>query len=165
MRTRLFAYYFLASSTAASLGYILVRATFGKDVVFGGLYRMFVYHEEHPFQYIALACLVFSVLGTIFTPHAARLAGWRRVFAIFGIMLGSILIASAPGGVLYSIHDMQAGYFPSGRRFWDALLWGASTGLQVGWLVIAASIPYNFLGLVVGYLITSYGVRLTPNVA
>ena len=102
---------------------------------------MFLYHWQHPFQYIALACLVFSVLATALTLRIARLADRSRPAAILGLLLGSVLLASAPGGALWSIHDMQAGYFPAGARFWGALAWGASTGLQTGWLIIALSFP------------------------
>ena len=160
MKTKLFGFYLLASFASASLGYLLVGAVMGEHV-FGGLYRMFLYHLQHPFQYIALACLVFSALAAAFTPRIARLASVPRFVAILGVMLGSVLLASVPGGVLWSVHDMQAGSFPAGARFWGALAWGASTGLQIGWLVIALSLPYNLLGLLAGYFIMTCGLRLS----
>ena len=156
---KLFAYYFCSTFTAASLGYFLLRAAFGEGV-FGALFRMFLYHRQHPFQYIALACSTFAVVAAFFTPRVAQLASAPQVLAIFSLMLGSIVIASVPGGVLWSIHDMQAGYFPGGERFWRALACGASSGLQVGWLIIALSFPFNLLGLITGYFITLYGLRL-----
>jgi hypothetical protein len=160
MRTKLFAFYLAASLGSACLGYALLHAAVG-DRVFGALYRMFLYHWEHPFQYIAVVCLIFASVAAIFTPYIARYSGRRRFVAIWGVMIGSVLVASVPGGVLWSIHDMQAGYFPEGGRFWRALGWGASTGAAVGWLVIAASIPYNFLGLIWGHFIMAHGIRLT----
>ena len=160
MKTKLFGFYLLASFASASLGYFLVGAVLGEHV-FGGLYRMFLYHWQHPFQYIALACLVFSALATALTPRIARLADGSRPAAILGLLLGSVLLASLPGGALWSIHDMQAGYFPAGGHFWGALAWGASTGLQTGWLIIALSLPYNLLGLVAGYFIVTCGLRLS----
>jgi hypothetical protein len=45
------------------------------------------------------------------------------------------------------------------------LLWGASTGLQTGWLVIALSLPYNILGLIAGYVVTHFGFRIAAPVA
>lgn len=162
VKMKLFAFYLLTSFACASLGYALVYAALGESV-FGGLYRMFVYHQRHPFQYIGLACAVFAVVAATFTSRVARTGGWRRVSAIVAIMLGSVVIASAPGGVLWSVHDMQAGYFPTGERFWQALVWGATTGLQTGWLIIAISFPFNVLGLIVGYFIMNLGIRLTVN--
>ena len=75
-------------------------------------------------------------------------------------MVTTIFAASIPGGVLWKIHDMQAGFFTKGARFWDDLLWGASAGLQVGWLIVLLSLPYNVIGLVVGYAVTSFGFKI-----
>jgi hypothetical protein len=55
---------------------------------------------------------------------------------------------------------MQAGYFTTGARFWSDLQWGASMGLRVGWLIIALSLPYSVIGLLVGYVITDLGFKL-----
>ncbi len=66
-----------------------------------------------------------------------------------------------PGGVLWEFHDMQAGYFLTGSRLWNKLAGGAWTGLQIGWLVMAFSIPYNILGLVAGFWITKVAFRLS----
>jgi len=133
--------------------------------VFGGLYRMFLYHESHPFQYIAVVALTYGVIATGCALRLSRLAGWRHSAAIVGIIFATVLVASVPGGVLWKIHDMQAGYFTTGSRFWSDLLWGASTGLQVGWLVIALSLPYNIIGLILGYAVTHLGFRLSASVA
>lgn len=160
MTIKPFAYYLSVSFVSASLGYVGFSFVLG-DHVFGALYRMFLYHDAHPFQYIAVACLVFASVASFLTPYCAHLKTWRRFLAIVGLMLGSIIIASIPGGILWSLHDMQAGYFPTGARFWKALAWGATTGLQIGWLIILLSIPYNSVGLVIGYLITDQGFRLS----
>jgi hypothetical protein len=164
VRPKLFAYYLLASFSTASLCYIIFETFFGNRV-FGALFRMFAYHWQHPFQYIAIACVTFAIVAALFSPQIARLAGWRRGLATLAVMVGSLVIASVPGGILWSIHDMQAGYFPEGDRFWHALGDGASMGLHVGWLVIALSIPYNIAGLIVGFLIMTYGFRIVAKTA
>lgn len=159
MLTRLFLYYFTVTFAAASVCYQFLHWLSGGRYVFGGLMRMFMYHEQHPFQYIALICLIYAIAATLVTPWLARFSWEKRALLIVLLMAGTILFASVPGGVLWSLHDMQAGYFPTGERFWRALLWGATTGAQCGWLVILLSIPYNFIGLLAGYAITETGVR------
>ncbi len=129
--------------------------------VFGALYRMFLYHWAHPLQYIGLVSLCYSVIATVAILLPGDPVGrWPRLAVPLVIVL-SIALASPAGGVLWVIHDMQAGYFPEGSRFWDAIGWGAVEGMTRGWLVILLSIPYNILGFVVGYQLTRRGYRMT----
>lgn len=123
------------------------------DYVFGGLFRMHMYHDEHPLQYIAVVSIAFGIVGTFWLRLFGHTTGWMRWTSMFAAIVVTIIVASVPGGVLWKIHDMQAGYFPPGSRFWDDLLWGAKEGLMVGWLVVVTSFPYNLLGLVVGLLV------------
>jgi hypothetical protein len=132
-------------------GFFVMGALF--DYVFGGLFRMFMYHEEHPLQYIAVVSGVFGIIGTLWLRCFGDTTGWKRWISMFSAIGLTIIIASIPGGVLWKIHDMQAGYFPEGARFWGDLLWGAKEGLIVGWLVVVASVPYNIVGLAAGLLI------------
>lgn len=127
--------------------------------VFGGLYRMFMYHAEYPYQYIALIAVVYAIVATFYVLVFPNLSGWRRQCSIVGIMLTTILVASAPGGILWKIHDMQAGHYTQGLRFWNDLIEGASMGLQLGWLIITISVPYNIFSLIIGYWGTSYGLK------
>lgn len=69
-------------------------------------------------------------------------------------MLLTILLSSAPGGVLWKVHDMYAGYFPADARLWIDLLWGAKKGLSEGWVIILISVPYNVIGVLLGYVVT-----------
>ena len=153
---------FFASSTfvLGSVGYLVLHAVMPHGRVFGALYRMFLYHDEYPFQYIMVVALTYAVIATACALRWSHLLGWRRFATIVGVIVATILIASVPGGVLWKLHDMQAGYFPTGARFWGDLFWGASMGLQVGWLVIALSPPFNIIGLVVGYAVTIYGFKI-----
>lgn len=134
----------LFAFTLGSLGYVAMSALGGR--AFGSLFRMFLYHEAHPFQYIAVVSIAFGVLGAFWFAVFGGTTGWRRWLSIFATIILTILAASVPGGVLWKIHDMQAGYFPEGSRFWDDLLWGAQAGLETGWLVILFSLPYNLIG-------------------
>jgi|GEM_PF-1976984 len=76
------------------------------------------------------------------------------------ILVVSILVALIPGGLLWAIHEMQTGYFPSLSVMIDAFIWAATTGLVVGWLIVGLSMPYNFLGLLVSYNLTRFGGKI-----
>ncbi|MEM9079105.1 MAG: hypothetical protein AAGC74_00245, partial [Verrucomicrobiota bacterium] len=53
-----------------SLGYLVISRLLG--AAFGGLFRMFMYHETHPFQYIGIVAIVFGIIG----------AAWVRLFDV-----------------------------------------------------------------------------------
>ena len=154
---KIYAFFAVSAFVLGSLGYKIVQSLTPNDHVFGVLYRMFLYHESHPFQYIAVVAFTYAFIATGCALLWPRLFGWRQGSAI---ILLTVLVASVPGGILWKIHDMQAGFFTKGSRFWRDLLWGASAGLQVGWLVIALSVPYNIIGLIAGYGITRLGLRI-----
>jgi hypothetical protein len=158
---KLFSFFTGTAFFLAALSYFLFQAVMPEGRVFGAAYRMSLYHEMHSYQYIALIAITY---GLIVTPCALRwptLKGLRQILCILTIMIATILVASVPGGILWKIHDMQAGYFPAGAKFWNDLLWGASEGLQIGWLIIGLSIPYNIVGLILGYIITATGFRVS----
>ena len=127
--------------------YVLLRDGFGLDWVFGAWYRMFLYHYQHPFQYIAVFCIVYAAV------LALLLQCWpgffvRQRWALVGVALVStVLLASVLGGALWKLHDMQAGYFTEGSRFWGDIWWGVSGGLELGWLLLLLSFPFNLLCL------------------
>ncbi len=155
---KLFGYFALSAFVLSSVVYFVMHSI--SPYVFAGLFRMFMYHESHPLQYIAIVAITYAVIATVCVLRLPKLTRWRQRAAIVAIMLLSVIMASVPGGILWKIHDMQAGFFTTGERFWSDLFWGASTGLSVGWMVIALSIPYNVIGLIVGYRVTGYGFNL-----
>ncbi len=128
--------------------------------VFGALFRMFLYHWAHPLQYIALMSLCYTLVACLVILSPNNPVGRRPRLVIPFIMAASIIVASPAGGVLWVFHDMQAGYFPEGRRFWEAIRWGAVEGIRSGWLIILSSIPYNILGVVAGYWVTWGGYTM-----
>jgi hypothetical protein len=142
-----------------AVGYLVARAVMPGGRVFAGLPRMFMYHEEHPFQYIAVVAVTYGVIASVYCVRAPHLVGWKQGLGIVGVIALTIIVASVPGGVLWKIHDMQAGFFTKGARFWRDLLWGAGAGLNAGWLVIALSFPFNVIGLVIGFGMTFWGVK------
>lgn len=155
----LFSYFAVICFSAGSVGYILLRVVMPDGWVFGALYRMFLYHWEHPFQYIAIVSIIYAAVAStaaLALRHRQKTSRWM----IFAVMAVTILVASPLGGVLWVIHDMQAGYFTEGSRFWRDIGWGALEGIRCGWLIILLSVPYNLLGVVAGYFVTTYGFRM-----
>ena len=120
---------------------------------------MINYHQVYPYQYIALTCLFYALTVSLSVSWLNRLLGWRRVLAILAVMAFSLLAASGPGGLLWTFHDMQAGHVPSWGFFWINVRWGFMAGLETGWAIVAFSIPYNIIGLAVGYWLTSWVLR------
>lgn len=159
---KLFVFLVGCSFLFGAAGYFILWLIMPEGWVFGALYRMFCYHWEHPLQYIALMSLIYSTVATFVILLPDDPVGKWPCVTIPLIMLASIALASPVGGVLWAIHDMQAGYFPDGIRFWNALIWGALEGISSGWLIILTSVPYNILGVIVGYQVTLRGYRMTP---
>lgn len=129
-----------------------------QGMVFGALFRMHLYHEQHPYQYLLVVAVVYGVLATLWALYVGGKTqrGWRRKGSIVGVMALTVLCSSVPGGMLWVLHDMQAGFFPGVGRLWNNLWWGAGMGLSAGWLIFAFSIPYNVLCLLSGYWLTDY---------
>lgn len=139
--------------------YALLAEIMPRGAVFASFYRMFLYHYAYPYQYIAVVAASYGLVLFACPTAAAKLNGPARAAIIVQIMLGSVLLASIPGGLLWKIHDMQSGFFPEGDRLQADLMWGVREGLKSGWLVVALSIPYNLIGLVLGYAVTEVLLR------
>ncbi len=146
----------LASSVYFLLEKIMFRIDDEHGYVFGALARMFLYHYQHPYQYIAIVAFVYGVVATLWIMYCGAQIGWKRRLAIVLVMGVTLILSSIPGGILWVIHEMQPGVFPKGQQFWDALMWGAQEGLRVGWMIIALSVPYNIIVIVVGYWTTGF---------
>lgn len=162
---KLFIYFGTCSYAFASVAYFILHRLLPDGHVFGMLHRMFLYHASHPYQYIAVATFTYSFVASCCIIKWPQAKGRWKAVLIIGILISSVFLASVPGGVLWKIHDMQAGFFPEWSRFWSDLYWGASTGLKSGWLILALSIPYNILCLIAGYTITHFGFRIHAKTA
>lgn len=152
-------FFWLSSLTLATAGYYLLRTGLPGHRVFGSWYRMLEYHDQHPLPYIALCCFVFGVLAARYAPAIARRAFGGRVGGTALLLAATVLLSSPFGGMLWYLHDMQAGYFPAN---WPTvlLLDGARDGLLIGWLIVLLSVPYNVLGAVLGYYLLCKGTAL-----
>ena len=134
-----------------SAGYLILKQIV--QYPFGAVFRMFCYHSQFPFQYIALVSICYGIVGSFWHACFKFSCGKRRFFSILVAILLALCLASPLGGIMWAIHDMQAGYFPKGRRFWLQILSGMSQGLSLGWLIMLLSIPYNVFGLILGMLV------------
>ena len=159
LAAKVFALGFIGLTLYCSAVYLLLRDVVGLRMVFGGLYRMFMYHAKHPFQYIALFCAVFAAGLALVLACWPKARQWPAWVLTTLVLLLSLLLGSALGGALWSLHDMQAGYFPPGDRLWPHLWWGVESGLYVGWLVLLLSLPFNVLCLPAFYGAGRYGVK------
>jgi len=154
-------FYGLTSFGCAAVGYGLLAWALPGHHVFGAPYRMLLYHEAHPLAYIGLCCVLFGPLAAMATEAFRRRAGWGRVGVLAVVALATLTLSAPLGGMLWYWHDMRVGYFPP-HWVQRLLLAGGCDGLAVGWLVVLLSVPYNALGLAVGYGLLVAGVRRFP---
>ena len=123
------------------------------ESAFAWLPRMFVYHEQHPMQYIGLVAICYAAVASLWTACMKRKrSGARQILEALAVILLALVLACPLGGMLWHFHDMQAGFFP---HFWlRKLLRGFVDGLMVGPLLIFHSFPYNLIGLLAGCMVT-----------
>jgi hypothetical protein len=138
----------------ASIVYFVIAEIFNHPYPLGALYRMFLYHWVHPYQYILVVSIVYGILATIWYYYFYELKTWKKYLSIVGLLVITVAISSIPCGVLWVIHDAQAGFFPETSYFVKNLFWGAKTGLYLGWFIVALSIPYNIIMCVWGIIMT-----------
>ena len=133
--------------------YRLVSLLMGGSA-FAGVPRMFVYHEQHPMQYIGIVAVSYALVAALWTVFMKRrCTGALRILEVLAVILVALVLACPLGGMLWHFHDMLAGFFPN---FWvRKLLGGFVDGLMVGPLIIFYSSPYNLIGLIVGYFATT----------
>lgn len=151
---------FLAFSMA-SLGYAFLCVLM--DRVYAGPGPNFSYHQyhhQHPYQYIALVALVYALVGSLWYRCCRTAKWWLRYTSLILVIPVSLVISSIPGGVLWKLHDMHAGFYTRGEVLWRDLYLGAKQGLKLGWRLMLLSFPYNVLGYLIGtYLLLFLGTK------
>ena len=150
-------FYWVTSFVIAVSGYYLLSLIFYG--VFGSLYRMVLYHFDHPIQYILIPCFFYGLMATSFSDRFLEKETKGKVLTTMLIIFLTILLSSPFGGMLWFLHDMQAGYFPA-DWFIKMMIQGGMDGIAIGWLIILLSFPYNILGVVVCYFLTKKGSEL-----
>ena len=133
--------------------YRLVSLLMGEPA-FAWIPCMFVYHEQHPMQYIGVVAVCYALVAALWTVCMKRpRRGVSRMLEVLAVILVALALACPLGGMLWHFHDMQAGFFPN---FWlRKLLGGFADGLMIGPRLIFYSFPYNLIGVIFGYLATN----------
>jgi len=160
-------FFWISSFICAAVGYGLLLSVASDSRVFGDLFRLLPYHHNHPLAYIAIPCFFYGISATITHQFFVRTSTSKvpviRQLLLTGIMIFTIVLLSMPfGGMLWYYHDMQAGRFPN---HWLTIMTiqGAKSGIRFGWLVIAKSLPYNLIGIVICFFLTKGGGTLLFN--
>ena len=146
----------------ASSVYYILWLCMPRHYVFGALYRMFLYHWQHPLAFIAIPCFFYGIIATGFAgTFSIRKIKGQVVLTIVIIAL-TVLVSSPFGGMLWYYYDMKAGFFPVN---WVSRMIerGFEWGLDAGWLVVGLSIPYNIIGSVICFFLTKKGSELFRN--
>lgn len=133
----------------------ITKSIVGFTFVFGELYRMLVYHEMYPFQYIFLVAFMYSTVASLWAIYLSHSQGWKRWVQIFLIFPITILISCPFGGILWVIHDMYIGHIPEFRFAIRDLTWGIEAGITQGPLIIYYSFPFNLISLICGLIVTN----------
>jgi hypothetical protein len=139
---------FALSFGSLSISFTIIRYGLRWDPI-ASLYRMFNYHNQHSFQYIAIISGVFAIVGGYWIDYYGRVTGYKRWLTMTITMLMSVLISSPIGGMLWQIHDVQHGFMPNDYpgKIYQGIIWG----FECGWLIVLLSVPMNLVGLTVGY--------------
>ena len=152
-----FAICFIAFFAACFVGLGSLYGLFSlsmNELAFASMPRMFLYHEQHPMQYIGVVAICYAIVASLWTVCMKRKrSGVRRILEILAVIVLALVLACPLGGMLWHLHDMLAGFFPN---FWlRKLLSGFVEGLMVGPLLIFYSFPYNLVGLMAGCFVTT----------
>jgi hypothetical protein len=142
---------FVTAYTVGAVGFFVLFDILKWGLTFGILPRMPPYQYEHPFQYVAVVAVPYGFFGALWVKFMGSSVGFYRWLGLIGMILGTVIISSCLGGMLWEFHDMQAGFFPSRERMIAAFEDGAETGLWVGPILTALSFPLNLVSLIVGF--------------
>jgi hypothetical protein len=118
-------------------------------------YKMIAYPEQHPLQYAIVLAAPHAFLTAIWTLSPPSITSRWRWLQITTIILAAVAISSVLGGILWTFHDMQAGYFPPYDRLVNDFREGAWSGLTIGPDIVVLSTPLNIIAFLVLYLITN----------
>ncbi len=152
------AFFWLASVLLATAGYYLLWLVMPRHRVFGALFRMIQYHNQYPIPYILIPCFCYGLIATALAESFLAQHFWGQVAMTVLIVILSMLASFHYGGMLWHLHDMEAGFFP--QQWQEKLIKNGFNDGPYGLWVIAFSIPYNLLGAIVCFFLTRKGASL-----
>lgn len=159
-RTRLFLFSLAGSFAVWSATAALLRAVWPGRDVFAAAYGMIMYPEAHPYAFIGVVSVAFACVAAIAGPALARLSGGRRVAALVGVVVGAVVVAGVPGGLLYTALDIQAGFVPPSYTLRANLMSNAMNGLMLGPILAVMSVPFSVVALLAGVGVLHAGLRM-----
>jgi len=122
--------------------------------------RMFLYHWQFWYQYIAVLSLTYGATLPIWLrwhPKRDKLY-WISILVYLSIVLS---LGSIPSGILWQIHDMQAGFFPDSPLFEQKIFQGILWGVTLVWPLALFSVPLNLFALLSAVFLTDFITRKT----
>lgn len=116
--------------------------------------RLVPYYHYYPYQYICMISLIYSVVSLIWISFfKSQSVIWRRINILVVIFL-TLTISSVFCGMLWCLHDSNAGFWPTTPVLINNLMSSAINGLLYGWAIIFLSMPYNFITFILGFVFT-----------
>lgn len=156
IKTKRLLFYWIASFVLATSFYYLLLELRPTRYVFGVLYRMFLYHTENPISFIAIPCFFYGIIATALSDKFLRQHIVGQILLTILIIVLTIIVSSPFGGMLWHFYDMRAGFFPT-NWFSKLVVGGFKWGLEIGWMIIWLSKPYNIFGSIICYFLTLLG--------
>lgn len=152
-------FFWTASFVLATAVYFFLWAIMPLNLVFGVLYRMHPYHWDHPLVFIAVPCFFFGIIATLLADRFSKQNEFGKILLTILTIALTVFLSSPLGGMLWHYYDMQAGFFPSN---WMSKMVKAGflQGLEIGWIIVGLSIPYNIIGAVCCYFLMKKGSKL-----
>ena len=153
------AVFLFLSFFSATCGFYVLQWLMG--FVFGGYFRMHNYHEVQPLGFILICSIWYTFIALGLSKIFLRATTLGRIGLTLIISILTVLLSSPFGGMLYLYYDMASGSLQS--NWYDVMLVkGTTWGLELGWLIVAYSFPYNVLGMIACYFITLIGSKVPP---
>ncbi len=123
---------------AASVLYLILNNLVDKVV---GSPLGSAYHWAHPYSFIMVFAVFFMI--TMLLTGNRKTAHSNMFYFIFYVVW--IVLSLVFSGLLWSIFDMNAGYFPQGADLFKKIFSDMFYGLIWGGWAILSAIPFNFL--------------------
>lgn len=155
-------FYWIVSFTISVTIYYTLWLIMPNHRVFGALMLMYLYHYEYPISFISIPCFFFGILATMFTDRFIKKPTGSRVLLLVLILFLTILFSSPFGGMLWYFY-FRHGCLPE-NWFTKIIITGAIDGLEIGWLIILLSVPYNILVAINWYYTMVIGSKLITNI-
>ncbi|MBC7864576.1 MAG: hypothetical protein IAF38_16500, partial [Bacteroidia bacterium] len=147
MKFKRLLFYWIASFFIAGSCYFLMWLIMPEHGVFGAMFRMYLYHWMHPIPFILIPCFFYGIFASLFSETFYKKKIFGKLLLTLLILVLTVLFSSPFGGMLWHYYDMCKGFFPQN---WFSVMTskGFSWGLELGWLIVLLSFPYNLLGCI-----------------